>query len=331
MYDLDKNIEILKNSKSKLVELDKMNNFFKILDLSSVLINTSLIISYFESNIEREDLGKLELFNLQYTDSLLELLRKVKSNKEREIAGVTVKYNRFIYEQKRLVYNNPNLDEEFVISKKLHELEISILFENFFNNIEYKDFNKLISFHKKYSNRYFYNIDEDDKKFIESEKIKYYTRFNTKIDSELLELVANKKFKIKLAYGFNSKETSFELFIIEDSDIVFLWNINKKCFYISQSNFYSFGEMLNSVQTKIENYSGELQSSINEIMKDIPKEVNKLINKYNKVLEDIIYNSESYDTKEEENILKAMLDLKIGNSINISINQDNIMYENYIN
>lgn len=192
MYDLDKNIEILKNSKSKLVELDKMNNFFKILDLSSVLINTSLIISYFESNIEREDLGKLELFNLQYTDSLLELLRKVKSNKEREIAGVTVKYNRFIYEQKRLVYNNPNLDEEFVISKKLHELEISILFENFFNNIEYKDFNKLISFHKKYSSRYFYNIDEDDKKFIESENIKYYTRFNTKIDSELLELVANK-------------------------------------------------------------------------------------------------------------------------------------------
>lgn len=331
MYDLDKNIEILKNSKSKLVELDKMNNFFKILDLSSVLINTSLIISYFESNIEREDLGKLELFNLQYTDSLLELLRKVKSNKEREIAGVTVKYNRFIYEQKRLVYNNPNLDEEFVISKKLHELEISILFENFFNNIEYKDFNKLISFHKKYSSRYFYNIDEDDKKFIESENIKYYTRFNTKIDSELLELVANKKFKIKLSYGFNYKETSFELFTIEDSDIVFLWNINKKCFYISQSNFYSFGEMLNSVQTKIENYSGELQSSINEIMKDIPKEVNKLINKYNKVLEDIIYNSESYDTKEEENILKAMLDLKIGNSINISINQDNIMYENYIN
>ena len=331
MYDLDKNIEILKNSKSKLVELDKMNNFFKILDLSSVLINTSLIISYFESNIEREDLGKLELFNLQYTDSLLELLRKVKSNKEREIAGVTVKYNRFIYEQKRLVYNNQNLDEEFVISKKLHELEISILFENFFNNIEYKDFNKLISFHKKYSSRYFYNIDEDDKKFIESENIKYYTRFNTKIDSELLELVANKKFKIKLSYGFNSKETSFELFTIEDSDIVFLWNINKKCFYISQSNFYSFGEMLNSVQTKIENYSGELQSSINEIMKDIPKEVNKLINKYNKVLEDIIYNSESYDTKEEENILKAMLDLKIGNSINISINQDNIMYENYIN
>ena len=56
MYDLDKNIEILKNSKSKLVELEKMNNFFKILDLSSVLINTSLIISYFESNIEREDL-----------------------------------------------------------------------------------------------------------------------------------------------------------------------------------------------------------------------------------------------------------------------------------
>ena len=233
--------------------------------------------------------------------------------------------------KKRLVYNNPNLDEEVVISKKLHELEISLLFENFFNNIEYKDFNKLKSFHKKYSSKYFYNIDEDDKKFIESDNIKYYTRFNTKIDSELLELVANKKFKIKLSYGFNSKETSFELFIVENSDIVFLWNINKNTFYISQSNFYSFGEMLNSVQTKIENYSGELQSSINEIMKDIPKEVNKLINKYNKVLEDIIYNSESYDTKEEENILKAMLDLKIGNSINISINQDNIMYEIYIN
>ena len=331
MYDLDKNIEILKNSKSKLVELEKMNDFFKILDLSSVLINTSLIISYFESNIEREDLGKLELFNLQYTDSLLELLRKVKSNKEREIASVTIKYNRFIYEQKRMVYNNPNLDEEFVISKKLHELEISLLFENFFNNIEYKDFNKLISFHKKYSSRYFYNIDEDDKKFIENENIKYYTRFNTKIDSELLEIVANNKFKIKLAYGFNSKDTSFELFIVENSDIVFLWNINKNTFYISQSNFYSFGEMLNSTQTKIENYYGKLQDSINEILKDIPKGVNKLISKYNKVLEDIIYNDKYYDIKEEENILKAMLDLKINNSINIIINQDNIMYENYIN
>lgn len=331
MYDLDKNIEILKNSKSKLVELDKMNNFFKILDLSSVLINTSLIISYFESNIEREDLGKLELFNLQYTDSLLELLRKVKSNKEREIASVTIKYNRFIYEQKRIVYNNPNLDEEFVISKKLHELEISLLFENLFDNIEYKDFNKLKSFHKKYSSRYFYNIDENDEKFIESKDIKYYTRFNTKIDSELLEIVANNKFKIKLSYGFNSKETSFELFIVENSDIVFLWNINKNTFYISQSNFYSFGEMLNSTQTKIENYSGKLQDSINEILKDIPKGVNKLISKYNKVLEDIIYNDKYYDIKEEENILKAMLDLKINNSINIIINQDDIIYEKYIN
>lgn len=331
MYDLDKNIEILKNSKSKLVELEKMNDFFKTLDLSSVLINTSLIISYFESNIEREDLGKLELFNLQYTDSLLELLRKVKSNKEREIASVTIKYNRFIYEQKRIVYNNPNLDEEFVISKKLHELEISLLFENLFDNIEYKDFNKLKSFHKKYSSRYFYNIDENDEKFIESKDIKYYTRFNTKIDSELLEIVANNKFKIKLSYGFNSKETSFELFIVENSDIVFLWNINKNTFYISQSNFYSFGEMLNSTQTKIENYSGKLQDSINEILKDIPKGVNKLISKYNKVLEDIIYNDKYYDIKEEENILKAMLDLKINNSINIIINQDDIIYEKYIN
>ncbi len=89
--------------------------------------------------------------------------------------------------------------------------------------------------------------------------------------------------------------------------------------------------MLNSTQTKIENYYGKLQDSINEIMKDIPKEVNKLISKYNKVLEDIIYNDKYYDIKEEENILKAMLDLKINNDINIIINQDNIMYENYIN
>ena len=89
--------------------------------------------------------------------------------------------------------------------------------------------------------------------------------------------------------------------------------------------------MLNSTQTKIENYFGKLQYSINEIMKDIPKEVNKLISKYNKVLEDIIYNDKYYDIKEEENILKAMLDLKINNDINIIINQDNIMHENYIN
>ena len=151
--------------------------------------------------------------------------------------------------------------------------------------------------------------------------------------SKLVELEKmNNFFKIlDLSYGFNSKETSFELFIVENSDIVFLWNINKNTFYVSQSNFYSFGEMLNSTQTKIENYSGKLQDSINEIMKDIPKEVNKLISKYNKVLEDIIYNDKYYDIKEEENILKAMLDLKINNDINIIINQDNIMYENYIN
>lgn len=114
-----------------------------------------------------------------------------------------------------MVYNNPNLDEEFVISKKLHELEISLLFENFFDNIEYKDFNKLKSFHKKYSSRYFYNIDENDKKFIESKNIKYYTRFNTKIDSELLEIVANNKFKIKISYGFNSKETFLNYLLLK--------------------------------------------------------------------------------------------------------------------
>ena len=73
----DEAVNILSQSKRRLTKLKLLANFFENVDIISIYIKTDIIHNLFQEN-KALDYSKLELFHLQYTDSLIELLTKIK-------------------------------------------------------------------------------------------------------------------------------------------------------------------------------------------------------------------------------------------------------------
>ena len=80
--------KILNDSKRRLQKLKILEHFFNLPSLVGIVVRTEIIHSFFEKNTESLDLNKLELFHLQYTDSLIELLKKIKKQKEATILNI---------------------------------------------------------------------------------------------------------------------------------------------------------------------------------------------------------------------------------------------------
>ncbi|EJL67911.1 hypothetical protein PMI13_04010, partial [Chryseobacterium populi] len=73
----DEAVIIMSQSKRRLTKLKLLSNFFENVVIISIYIKTDIIHNLFQEN-KALDYHKLELFHLQYTDSLIELLTKIK-------------------------------------------------------------------------------------------------------------------------------------------------------------------------------------------------------------------------------------------------------------
>jgi hypothetical protein len=86
---LNQEQDILKKSKKRIQKLKLLSKFFDQPNLINIIIKTEIIQSYFtDKSINGLDINKLELFHLQYTDSLIVLLDKIKKQKEANILTV---------------------------------------------------------------------------------------------------------------------------------------------------------------------------------------------------------------------------------------------------
>ncbi|WP_435525767.1 hypothetical protein [Chryseobacterium indoltheticum] len=72
---------IMSQSKRRLTRLKLLANFFENVDIIAIYIKTDIIHNLFNEN-QTLDFNKLELFHLQYTDSLIELLTKIKKKRK---------------------------------------------------------------------------------------------------------------------------------------------------------------------------------------------------------------------------------------------------------
>ncbi len=75
----DNQQKILSNSLKVISKLQLLSTFFEEEIIFKIYIRTQVIHKMFESNPEL-DINKLDLFHLQFTESVLELLRKIKKD-----------------------------------------------------------------------------------------------------------------------------------------------------------------------------------------------------------------------------------------------------------
>ncbi|GAB0155829.1 hypothetical protein CHRYSEOSP005_10910 [Chryseobacterium sp. Alg-005] len=309
-------VSIMSQSKRRLTKLKLLSNFFENVDIISIYIKTDIIHKLFEEN-KTLDYNKLELFHLQYTDSLIELLNKIKKKKENDLLAVINEIN--INTQYITAFEEKKADS-FEIDRKLYSGTFSQHLKNIYKDLTEDKFtvnwNDVLYFHKKYAAE-FYRMEADEEK-LKSHSVPSYRYQDYSIERKLLGKLNIQNFKVRFVCGYRINRNEYELFRIFQSDEHFIFNIEEKKMYLiddelsyldTSENESSQISIINQLRSKNE----ELEETIHEKKRTLPDDVDSVLKDYLRNLENVDIMSKIFDVNEETNILRAMLNLNINN------------------
>lgn len=319
---MDQDKEILKKSKRRLQKLKLLSNFLKKTELINIIIRTELIQSYFDTKSKNDlDINKLELFHLQYTDSLIVLLEKIKKQKEANILAI---YNEVDANKNYIEAHIHNKGNGFHLNKKFHNSYISDYLKSFYSNLIEKrmifDNSKIRDLSNNYAIEYYRKIDKIN--FLVSlPKTNYYEFENVYVEKKLLGMLNSNNFKIRIICGYNINNQIFELFKITNTDKQFIWNLQTNEFYFLAKDIMILldtSQNISSQKNIVDDLivrNKELMNNAKIMKTELPDNVLEVIQKYQETLEkqDII--NQVIDVDEEMNILNAMLDLNLKNKL----------------
>lgn len=315
---------ILKNSKKRIQKLKLLSKFFQKEDLINIIIKTEVIQSYFESNsIAGLDVNKLELFHIQYTDSLIVLLDKIKKQKE---AGILTAYKEidanedyidgFISQQKS--------GRDFNTESKYQNALVSDFLRSIYDNltdvrkpVDYKKVRELSNF---YAQDYYRKTDKIDP-LLSLPNVKYYEFENVDIERKLLGKLNANNFKIRFVCGYIISNQIFELFRIVDTNEDFIWNLQTNEFYILAEDIALLLDRSpntsskRSIVSELRNRNEELKVKAENIKSELPEEVMTLLEKYKETLDSQDVLNQVISIDEELSILTSMLNLNLNNKI----------------
>lgn len=315
---------ILKNSKKRIQKLKLLSKFFQKEDLINIIIKTEVIQSYFESkSIAGLDVNKLELFHIQYTDSLIVLLDKIKKQKE---AGILTAY-------KEIDANEDYIDgfisqekggRDFNTERKYQNALVSEFLNSIYDNLtdvrkplDYKKVRDLSNF---YAQDYYRKTDRIDP-LLSLPDVKYYEFENVDIERKLLGKLNANNFKIRFVCGYIISNQIFELFRIVDTNEDFIWNLQTNEFYLLAEDI---GFLLDrspntsskrSIVNELRNRNEELKTKAERLKTELPEEVITLLEKYKETLENQELLNQVISIDEELSILNSMLNLNLNNKI----------------
>lgn len=312
----DEVVNIMSQSRRRLTKLKLLSNFFENIDVISVYIKTDIIHKLFEEN-KTLDYNKLELFHLQYTDSLIELLTKIKKKKENDLLAVINEINinnQFIdaFEEKKI--DNFETDRKFysgVFSEHLRKLYKDLTEDKFTLN-----WNDVLYFHKKYAVE-FYRTEVDETK-LKTVNFPSYQYQDYSIERKLLGKVNIQNFKVRFVCGYRIGRDEYELFKIFQSNEHFIFDVEERKLYLIDDELSYLDTSENesnqaSVMNQLKRRNEELEETIHENKRILPEGVDVVLKDYQRNLENVDIMSKIFDVNEETNILRAMLNLNLNN------------------
>ncbi|WP_374463378.1 hypothetical protein [Chryseobacterium sp.] len=308
---------ILSQSKRRLTRLKLLANFFEHIDIISIYIKTDIIHNLFQENTAL-DYNKLELFHLQYTDSLIELLTKIKKQKENDMLAVINEINinnKYIsgFEERRV--------DSFQTDRKMYSGVFSQHLKNVYQDLTEDRFtanwDNVLYFHKKYA-REFYRTDADEA-LLKSDSFPSYQYKDYSIERKLLGRLNIQGFKVRFVCGYLIGTRDYELFKIFQSDDYFIFSVDEKKLYLFDKELDKLDISENqsnqsSIIDQLRSKNEQLEHGMNERKRALPAEVETVLKDYIRNLENIDIMSKIFDFDEETNILRAMLNLNLNNN-----------------
>ncbi len=314
----DDAVNILSQSNRRLTKLKLLCNFFENVDIISIYIKTDIIHNLFRENTGL-DYSKLELFHLQYTDSLIELLTKIKRQKENDLLVIINEIdinNKYIsgFEDKRV--------DSFETDRRMYSGVFSNQLKSLYKDLTEDKFrlnwDNVLYFNKRYATEFYRN--DVDEELLKSDTFPAYRYLEYEIERKLLGRLNIQDFKARFVCGYVISGNEYELFKIFQSDDYFIFDVEGKKMYLIDSkklekldispNESNQGSIVDQLKKKNE----QLEENINQRKRTLPEQVTSVLKDYIQNLESIDIMSKIFDINEETNILRAMLNLNLNNN-----------------
>jgi len=312
--------EIISSSNKKLSTLGVLSHFFSHSDLIAIQIRTKVIHNLFEAN-RNLDIHKLDLFHLQYTNSLIELFQKLKKSKEQKY--LLLNDEMYINEDfiKKLRSELDTVD--FASEVKAYNQLVSSKIEQLYKELESGQISRfswheVTAFSMKYREEFYRDLTEAQylKLTGHDDAPKYHNEHVT-VEKKLLGKLNIQKFKLKLVCGFAYGDEALEVFEFVNSNDRFVFLPAKKAFYLldqtqlagldlekNQSNRQEIIEQLMYKNTL-------LKEKLSSVKTSMPREVEEVLESYLAKISGVDFLDDLQSVDEQTNILKAMLNINI--------------------
>lgn len=312
---------VLRESNRIISKLQILSSFFEDEIVYKIYLRTQVIHRLYETNPEL-DVNKLELFHLQFTQSVIDLLKKIKKINERNVSLFfdEIHLNEDLI---RGIQDSDHKEQDFNNDKQRQALKINNslrkLYQVLSEDIQEYPFAKNINaFGARYAEDYFFDITPD----LLAELTAYdqgevYTNAYAIIERKLMGKLCKHDFKTEFYCGLKSANLIIEVykfveyamyFVFYPSRNLFLFCDVEKLQHIDRSTDITRNtRIIQELQDK----NDRLQSSAAIMRISIPAEVKSLLAENYKKISDInfLQNIAGFDA--QANILKTMLNTDI--------------------
>ncbi|WP_029283887.1 hypothetical protein [Pedobacter sp. R20-19] len=313
----DYRLNILKKSSTEINRLQLLSVFFDEEIIYKIYLRSQVIHQLFANNEELE-IDKLDLFHVQFTESVIALLRKIKKSNEKNVS---------------LIYDEIDLNEELIsrisgsvvnqenyrLDQQKQSLKINQSLRRLFAVLSDLStdfpFSKNINvFSSKYANDFYFDVTPDQfSQLIDLSAKQVYSNINAIIEKKLMGLLCKHDFRTAFSFGLKSGELVIEVYRFLDTERYFLFFPGRNLFLFCDLALLNGIEKDNNLSEKeriiqeLEYKNDKLKSNAAVLKVAIPAEINALLEDSYLKISDINFLNHLNNFDVQSNILKAML------------------------
>lgn len=312
---------IIEDSNRYILELESLSNFFNQPDLYAILIRTTIIHKLFENNADLE-INKLYLFHLQYTQSLIELLTKLKANKQQQFRlvfdEITI-HEAMVQKMSEEAEKDPS---DFIDYSKNHAQHMGTKLEQFYTTLTQDNgfeinWAQVLIFANRFSADYFRPITDAEYQQITQGKDKTYEHGGVQVETKLLGRLNRYNFKIFFVCGLISSGNILEVFQFKDTPDRFIFDFHTKSFYFLSDDEASGIDLSDNTPNRIRTIAqlkvkiDQLRLQLNSIKLLLNADVLEILRDYLSKISSVDFLEDLQNVDEQANVLRTMLRIKV--------------------
>jgi len=315
---MDENrLNILNQSNRMLSKLQLLSVFFGDDMIYKIYLRSQVIHKLFEANPEL-DINKLDLFHLQFTQSLIDLLRKIKKNNETNVSLLfdEIQINREMIER----LNDPTYTlANFNLEKQRQALKINLSLRKLFQVLSDSSTENPLSkninaFSSRFAADFFYTISTDLMEEVTAFSLAdVYKNEYAKIQRKLMGVLCKYDFKTEFYCGLKSGAQVIEVYKFIDADRYFIYAPGDNLFVFFDVAKIAGLDMTTNMSKKerlmyeLKDKNDRLEGNAAAMKANMPPEITALLADNYKKISDITFLDNISNIDVQANILKSML------------------------